>query len=140
MAMSEILSVRAVLLSGTAEGERLLLDRPLSFWGGVDPLSGDITDPRHPQFGANLAGRILAMERSVGSSSSSSILLELLARGKAPAGLILTEADAILTLGVIVAREMGYGSIPVFLVSVEQLLQLPTQIRMTEAGLIVPGE
>lgn len=138
--MSASLPACEVLLSGTAEGELLRLDRPLSFWGGVDPITGDITDPRHPQCGVNLAGRILAMERSIGSSSSSSILLELMARQKAPAGLILTEPDAILTLGVIVAREMGYGSIPVFIVTSERLGQIPSPLRMTVEGLLLPGD
>ena len=136
---SLVLTAREVLLSGGAEGEVLRLERPLSFWGGVDPNSGDITDPRHPQFGANMAGRIVAMERGIGSSSGSSILLELMSRKKAPAGLILTEPDAILTLGVIVAREMGYGSIPVFLIAAELLEKIPTPLIMTEAGLLLPG-
>ena len=49
------------LVAGTAEGRALVLDEPLSFWGGVDPGTGDIIDPRHPQRGANVAGRILVM-------------------------------------------------------------------------------
>ncbi len=40
-----------VLLPGAAEGAVLKLDRPISFWGGVDPESGRISDPRHPQHG-----------------------------------------------------------------------------------------
>lgn len=135
--MNERLPACEVLLSGAAEGNLLRLDRPLSFWGGVDPITGDITDPRHPQCGVNLSGRILAMERSIGSSSSSSILLELMARKRAPAGLILTEPDAILTLGVIVAREMGYGSIPVFILNAEQFGNIPSPLRMTEDGQLV---
>ena len=37
------------LVPGNAEGRALVLDEPLSFWGGVDPETGDITDVRHPQ-------------------------------------------------------------------------------------------
>ena len=40
----------------------------------------------------------------------------LMAIGRAPAALVLPEPDAILSLGVVVAREMDYGSIPVLLV------------------------
>ncbi len=133
------LPVSEVLLAGEAHGGLLRLDQPISFWGGVDPRSGCICDPRHPQFGFSVAGRILAMERVVGSCSGSSIMMELMAIGKAPAGLILTEADAILTLGVITGREMGYGSIPVFLVSNETLRLLPSVLRMSADGSINPA-
>ncbi len=102
-----------VLLAGEAEGPLLNLGEPLSFWGGVDPASGVITQPRHPGHGASVAGTVLAMPRGIGSSSSSAILLELIHNGHAPRALLLGRADAILALGVVVAGEMGYGTIPV---------------------------
>jgi predicted aconitase with swiveling domain len=86
----------------------LKLDAPISFWGGVDPASGRIVDVRHPQHGACVAGRLLAMPGAIGSSSSSSVLLELARLGKAPAAILMVEPDAILLLGLIVAREMGW--------------------------------
>jgi predicted aconitase with swiveling domain len=104
---------RRVLIAGEAEGPLLRLAAPLSLWGGVDPASGLITQPRHPDHGRSIAGTVLAMPRTIGSSSSSAVLLELLFNGHAPCALLLGEVDAILCLGVIVAREMGYASIPV---------------------------
>ena len=101
------------IVTGSASGPLLVLDRPLSFWGGVDPETGRIIDPRHPQHGLELQGRILVMERTVGSSSSSAIMLELLRNDVGPAGLVLGHTDAILVLGVLVARELGYDTIPV---------------------------
>ena len=47
-----------VLVAGKAKGETLHLEEDLSFWGAVDPLTGQIIDRRHPQFGINLSGRI----------------------------------------------------------------------------------
>ena len=101
------------LVAGTAEGRALVLDEPLSFWGGVDPATGDIIDPRHPQYGANVAGRILVMPSGRGSSSSSSVLAEAIRAGTAPAAIVLGQADPILALGAIVARELFGGTIPV---------------------------
>jgi predicted aconitase with swiveling domain len=101
-----------VLVGGSGAGELLRLDAPLSFWGGVDPLTGIIVDPRHPQHGLAVAGRVLALETR-GSSSSSSVLLELIACGRAPAAILLVEADAILALGAVVAREMGWTPPPI---------------------------
>ncbi|MGI9628632.1 MAG: aconitase X swivel domain-containing protein [Longimicrobiales bacterium] len=102
-----------VIYPGTGAGAVLVLDAPLSLWGGVDPASGVVIDPRHPQAGVALGGRIVVMERAVGSSSSSAIMLELLRNGVAPAGLVLGDTDAILILGILVAKELGYPTIPV---------------------------
>jgi uncharacterized protein len=101
------------LIPGEAQGPLLRLDAPLSFWGGVDPATGRITQPRHPQHGRCIAGTVLAIPAAIGSSSSSAVLLELIHNGCAPKALLLGEPDAILALGVIVAREMGYGTLPV---------------------------
>jgi len=101
------------LQPGSASGNLFVLHKPLSFWGGVDPLKGIVADPRHPQYGAPLAGRILVMERTIGSSSSSAIMLELLRNGVSPAGIVLGRPDAILMLGILVARELGHPTVPV---------------------------
>ncbi len=105
-----------VLIAGTAEAPVLCLGKPISFWGGVDPFSGRITDPRHPDHGAVIGGHVLVLPGTIGSSSSSAVMLELMAGRRAPAALILAEPDAILVLGVVVAREMGHGSIPALIV------------------------
>lgn len=97
-----------VLLSGPAARARgLALTAPISFWGGVDPKTGTIADVRHPEHGQDIAGRILFIPGTVGSSSAAAILLELVHAQRAPAALVLHEPDAILLLGLIVAKEMG---------------------------------
>ena len=116
-------------IAGRAEAEILRLSRPISFWGGVDPKSGRISDPRHPDHDREIAGRILVLPGMIGSSSSSYIMLELMAIGRAPAALVLAEPDAILGLGVVVAREMSYGSIPVLVLQREQQSALETGAR-----------
>ena len=127
-----------VILPGAARGRVLRLQRPISFWGGVDPDSGRITDPRHPDHGQVVAGRILAIPATIGSSSSSAVLLELLRNGRAPAALLLGAMDAILVLGVVVGRELGYPVIPVLTLTPEQLAALPAEgeVTVTESGRI----
>ncbi|BCH20222.1 hypothetical protein MesoLjLb_00070 [Mesorhizobium sp. L-8-3] len=92
-----------------AEGEGLALSAPISFWGGVDPKSGRIVDVRHPQHGASIGGSVLFLPDTIGSSSASAVLLELVHSGKAPAAIVMHKPDAILLLGLIVAREMGWA-------------------------------
>jgi predicted aconitase with swiveling domain len=100
-----------VLVPGLAgSGSALVLSAAISFWGGVDPRNGRIADVRHPQHGKNIAGRVLFLPGTIGSSSASAVLLELVHAGHAPAALIMHEPDAILLLGLIVAREMGWST------------------------------
>lgn len=98
------------LVPGRADGEVLVLDEPLSLWGGADPTTGTIVEPSHPQFGASLTGRVLVMPHGRGSSSASSVLAELLRLGLGPAAIVLREPDSILAIGSLVAGHL-YGSV-----------------------------
>ena len=100
-----------VLMPGVARGQALVLDEPLSLWGGLDTVSGRVIDGRHPQFGRNLSGRIVLLPWGRGSSSSSSVLAEAVRAGTAPAAIVLLEADPIIALGAVVAAEL-YGRAP----------------------------
>lgn len=101
------------LVDGAASGELLFADIGLSFWGGVDAFSGEVIDRHHPLSGAHLAGRVLAIPSGRGSCTGSSVMMELISNGHAPAALVLAEPDEILTLGVLVAQLLFGRSLPV---------------------------
>lgn len=107
------------LVEGAAEGALLFADVGLSFWGGVDPLTGEVIDRHHPLSGERLAGRVLAIPSGRGSCTGSSVLMELISNGHAPAALVLADADEILTLGVLVAQMIFQRSLPVMCVGHE---------------------
>ena len=109
---------------GTARGEILVLDEAISFWGGFDAATGCIIDQAHPQCGASLAGRIVAMPGSRGSSGTPGVLGEALRRHTGPAALIITKADVNLVAGVIVAKALYGANCPVVLVSESELSAL----------------
>ncbi len=115
------------LVAGVGAGAVLRLDQPLSFWGGVDPETGTIIDRRHPRRGETVAGRVLVMPYGRGSSSSSSVLLEGVRLGTAPAAIVLRELDGILALGATVARELYERSPPVVVLA-------PTDWRTLREG------
>lgn len=107
--MSRAPEAQAVL-AGTASGPVLACDQGLSFWGGVDPATGRVIDAHHPWHGETLAGRVLVMPTSRGSCSGSGILLDLILNGHAPAALVFSEPEDVLTLGALVAdRLFGHG-------------------------------
>jgi predicted aconitase with swiveling domain len=106
-----IIQARPVI-AGAGAGQVLRLTQPVSFWGDVDPYTGKLTNPREAWHGTSIAGRVFVLPELRGSSSGSAVMLELLAGGHAPAALILGRIDAIIGLGILVAREMGWPTIP----------------------------
>lgn len=128
-----------MLIPGNAEGGLLRLQAPISLWGGVDPGSGVVIDPRHPDHGASITGTVLAMPGAIGSSSSSAIMLELLREGTAPAAILMARADAILAIGIIVSIELGYPACPVLEVELSALdgTSEGTLLRVTSEGRVI---
>jgi uncharacterized protein len=102
-------------------GRTLVLSEPLSLWGGMDPATGELIDAHHPQRGAVLTGRIVAMPSGRGSSSSASVLAEAVRAGTAPAAILLGEPDLILGVGSAVAEELYGVAVPVLVLAPEEL-------------------
>lgn len=107
-------------------GPILHLEEPLSFWGGLDPATGVITDIHHPQVGVCVTGKILVMEHGRGSSSSSSVVLELIRNKAGPVAIILLEMDTHIVLGSIAAEELYGLLMPIIVVSRDILESLHT--------------
>jgi uncharacterized protein len=101
------------LLAGETAGSALVLEAPLSLWGGMDPRTGRISDSHHPQLGVTMTGRILVMPSGRGSSSSSSVLAEAIRLGTAPLAILLAEPDEILVLGALVAEYLYERTCPI---------------------------
>ena len=109
-----------MIVEGSATGRALVLDEPLSLWGGLDPVTGKIVETGHPQRGELVTGRILVLPSGRGSSSSATVLAEAIRAGSAPAGIVLAEPDQIVAIGALAAAELYGTSIPVFVASPEE--------------------
>ena len=99
----------------------LVLDEPLSLWGGIDPATGEIIDVHHPQRGATVSGRVLVMPSGRGSSSSASVLAEAIRVGTAPAAIVIGEPDLILSIGSAVAEELYGRHVPVVVMAPDRI-------------------
>ena len=104
-----------ILVEGHATGPALVLDEPLSLWGGLDPATGEIVEADHPQRGSVVTGMVLVMPSGRGSSSSATVLAEAIRAGTAPAGIVLGEPDDIIVIGALVAAELYDVQVPVLL-------------------------
>jgi hypothetical protein len=105
------------LVEGPVDGTALVLAEPLSFWGGLDPVTGEIVEANHPQRGAVVTGRVLVMPSGRGSSSSATVLAESIRLGTGPSGVVLGEADEIVAIGALVAETLYGVTTAVFLAS-----------------------
>jgi uncharacterized protein len=112
--------VGRMLVDGTATAAALVLEEPISLWGGLDPTTGEIVEAGHPQRGASVTARILVMPGGRGSSSSATVLAEAIRLGTGPAGIVLGEPDDIVAIGALVAAELYDRSIPVVLATSEE--------------------
>ncbi len=123
--MGDVIQGRAIV-AGDAAGELLVSDQPLSFWGGYDHQTGEIIDRRHPLSGQLAAGRILALPNTIGSSTTTAVLLEAVRARTAPAAILTTGVDSFLALASIVANEMYDRPIPIVALNEEQFARLKT--------------
>jgi uncharacterized protein len=132
-----------VLVAGTAAAPALVLEAPLSLWGGLDPRTGRVSDHHHPQLGATVNGRVLVMPSGRGSSSSSSVLAEAIRLGTAPLAILVEEPDDILVLGAIVADHLYARTCPVLVVAeATRLIATGDHVRITRDGTvtIIPSD
>jgi predicted aconitase with swiveling domain len=107
--------------SGETEARAIVLSEPLSLWGGIEVETGTIINRSHPERGQSVAGRILVMHGARGSSSSSSVLAEAIRLGTAPAGILLSYPDPILTVGSIVAQSLYDLQCPIVVCAIDDI-------------------
>ncbi len=107
------------VVAGSAEGTAIVSKQPISFWGGVNPRTGEITDRRHERSGAIVTGKVFVFPQGKGSSTASATLMESIRAGTAPAAIINLKVDPILALGAIVADELYHKTVPIVVLSRE---------------------
>ena len=90
------------MVKGYAEGEALVADTTLSFWGEVDAITGKVIGVGHPLEGISLGGRVLVIRSTKGSSGTPMILNLAQLEGNAPAAFVNVEVDGLAALGCIV--------------------------------------
>lgn len=110
--MTSVLEVRS-LVAGKAQGALLVLSDGLSFWGGLDPASGEIVDNQHPQRGQNVRGKVLLLPSPKGSTAAPGAMLECLRAGNGPAAIVLVRPDVTPIAAVLAAEIAAIPSIPI---------------------------
>jgi predicted aconitase/predicted aconitase with swiveling domain len=129
------------IITGQASGSVLACEEGLSFWGGVDPLTGIVIDAHHPLCSQSISGRVLVMPTTRGSCSGSGVMLDLALNGIAPAAFVFREAEDVVTLGAMIAGRMFDRPVPVIRLGAEAFaVAMAAQTAvLTERALIADG-
>jgi predicted aconitase with swiveling domain len=137
--MGSVIELTAVVIvRGSAIGKAVCTDEPISFWGGLDPRTGEIIDRRHPLSGVNVSGQVLVLPHGRGSCSASGVLLEAIRNGRAPAAVIVSRLDPIIGLGSILGEELYDKPVPMLLLSSGDRSVITTgdHLQIDDGGLI----
>jgi predicted aconitase with swiveling domain len=95
------------IVKGKASGEAIVTREAISFNGGVDNMTGVVTEPGHELGGSNIAGKVLVFLTGKGSTGGSYKIYDMVSRGTAPVAFIQVNPEGITTIGAII------GDIPV---------------------------
>ena len=130
-----------VLHEGSGQGEVLVMEEALSFWGGYDAATGRIIDSHHPQFGLCATARVLVVPESRGSAATPGGIAEALRRGTAPAAIVLAEPDLNVAVGAIIASRLYGIDLPVITLDATAYKSLKTgeRVRVLPDGRVTPS-
>ena len=98
-----VLTGRCVV-DGVAEGEAFVTSQTISGFGGIDPMTGTITERRHEMVGKSFAGKVLVFRGAKGSSGWASNFQTARLAGAGPVAVIFKELTTKMALGAVVMR------------------------------------
>ena len=86
------------------EGDALVTSEPISFYGGVDPNTGEVIEKGHELHGKSVKGKVLVFPTGKGSTVGSYTLYRMKKNGAAPAGIINSECETVVAVGAIISE------------------------------------
>jgi predicted aconitase with swiveling domain len=108
----EVLKGRTIS-PGKVEGETLVSEEPIGFYGGVDAKTGIFIEKGHELEGQSVKGKILVFPCGKGSTVGSYVIYGLAKNNQAPLAIVNKETETIVATGVILAGIPCVDHIPV---------------------------
>ncbi len=96
--------VGRTIFDGKAEGAALVTSTPMSFYGGVNPDTGEVIERGHDLRGQILKGRVLVFPNGKGSTVGSYVLYRLAKNGVAPSAIVNSKCETIVAVGAIISE------------------------------------
>jgi len=92
------------IYKGIAEGEAVVTQEGISFYGGVDPDTGKVVEVGHELEGQLITGKILVFPTGKGSTVGSYTLYRMKKNNMAPAAIVNRQIDTIIAVGCIISE------------------------------------
>jgi len=93
-----------IISRGRGEGEALATSQPISFYGGVDPNTGEVIEKGHELQGKIVKDRALVFPTGKGSTVGSYTLYRMKKNGTAPAAIVNRECETVVAVGAIISE------------------------------------
>ena len=117
---------------GSAEGEALVTAMGISFYGGVDPETGQVVEKGHALEGQFIGGKVLVFPTGKGSTVGSYTLYRLKKAGKAPAAILNAESETITAVGCIISDIPCVDHIPIEQIATGMRVRVEAESGMVE--------
>jgi predicted aconitase with swiveling domain len=117
-----------IISKGSGEGEALATSQPISFYGGVDPNTGEIIEKGHELQGKSVKGKILVFPTGKGSTVGSYTLYRMKKNGMAPAGIINKECETVVAVGAIISEIPCVDKIDVSKIKTGDLVRIESDV------------
>jgi predicted aconitase with swiveling domain len=92
------------IFDGKAEGDALVSSTPMSFYGGVNPDTGEIVEKGHELQGQSVKGRVLVFPYGKGSTVGSYVMYRLAKNHVAPCAIVNSKCETIVAVGAIISE------------------------------------
>jgi predicted aconitase with swiveling domain len=89
---------------GTIEGEAIVTTDAISFYGGVDPDTGNVVEVGHELEGQSISGKVLVFPTGKGSTVGSYTMYRMKKNKTAPLAIVNEEIDTIIAVGCIISE------------------------------------
>ncbi|MFX1446864.1 MAG: DUF126 domain-containing protein [Promethearchaeota archaeon] len=92
------------IYKGAVEGEAIVTNDGISFYGGVDPDTGKIVEVGHELEGQSITGKVLVFPTGKGSTVGSYTMYRMKKKNTAPVAIVNKEVDTIIAVGCIISE------------------------------------
>ena len=117
-----------IISKGSGEREALATSQPISFYGGVDPNTGEIIEKGHELQGKSVKGKILVFPNGKGSTVGSYTLYRMKKNGMAPAGIINKECETVVAVGAIISEIPCVDKIDISKIKTGELIRIENDV------------
>jgi len=108
------------IYKGITSGEAIVTSQGISFFGGVDPITGEVTEKGHELEGKSVSGKVLVFSTGKGSTVGSYTMYQMKKGNKAPVAIINETIDTIIAVGCIISEIPCVDKIDISLIKTEQ--------------------